>query len=234
LSGSGPEPAPTAPRRDGERDHDRATEIAQLLGDGDWSRAEPAPQRREADDPPPFPPFERTGSRQLYRSPWCGLRQDFLRLPDGREQDYHVFEVSNAVAVVPVLADGRMRLIWQYRYPHGRSHWEVPAGRIHGGEPPAEAAQRELREEAGCVCARLVRLPGFFPTNGISDHYAHAYLALGCVPVGEPQLDPAERLSLRDFPVAEVRRRLWRGDFADGFTALSLFYALVELDAPRA
>lgn len=207
----------------------RAREVTDLVGDGDWTSAEPQPHRGRADDPPPFEPFERTGSRRVYDSPWCGLRQDFIRLPDGHEQDYHVFEVSNAVAVVPIMADGRIAMVWQYRYPSGRSHWEVPAGRIHGGEDPALAAARELREEAGCEAERLVRLPGFFPTNGISAHYAHAFVALGCRRVGEPRLDAAERLVTRTFDRAEVERRLRAGVFADGFTALSLFYALAHL-----
>ena len=208
----------------------RVQEVADLVGDGDWTSAEPQPHRGQPDDPPAFDPFERTDSRRVYDSPWCGLRQDFIRLPDGHEQDYHVFEVTNAVSVVPVLEDGSFQMVWQYRYPSGRSHWEVPAGRIHGGEDPALAAARELREEAGCEARELVRLPGFFPTNGISAHYAHAFLALGCRKVGELQLDAAERLVLRQFRRDEVERRLRDGVFADGFTALSLFYALAHLD----
>jgi ADP-ribose pyrophosphatase len=213
-----------------DTDRRRADEVRALVGDGDWSSAGPQPHRSEPGDPEPFAPFERTDSRQIYDSPWCGLRQDFIRLPDGHEQDYHVLEVSNAVAVVPLLENGDLRLIWQYRYPSGRSQWEVPAGRIHGGEPPADAAARELREEAGCVAERLVPLPGFFPTGGISAHYAHAFLALGCRQVGDLRLDPAERLVVRDFAPAEVRRRLLRGVFADAFTSLSLFHAFAALD----
>lgn len=208
----------------------RAREVSDLVGDGDWTSAEPQPHRGRPNDPEPFEPFERTDSRRVYDSPWCGLRQDFIRLPDGHEQDYHVFEVTNAVSVVPVMEDGSIAMVWQYRYPSGRSHWEVPAGRIHGGEDPALAAARELREEAGCEAGELIRLPGFFPTNGISAHYAHAFLATGCRSVGELELDAAERLVLRTFERAEVEQRLRDGVFADGFTALSLFYALAHLD----
>jgi ADP-ribose pyrophosphatase len=215
---------------DGDRQRARADEVRALVGDGDWTSAEPQPHRDCDGDPPAFEPFETTERRQVYESPWCGLRQDFIRLPDGHEQDYHVFEVSNAVAVVPILPDGRIRMVWQYRYPSGRSQWEVPAGRIHGGEDPAEGAARELREEAGCVAERLVQLPGFFPTGGISAHYAHAYLAVGCQQVGELELDPAERLVVRDFDRTEVERRLRDGVFADAFTALALFYGLGALD----
>jgi ADP-ribose pyrophosphatase len=188
---------------------------------------ERADERREVPaDPPQFPPFERLRTEQIYDSHWCGLRRDVLRLHDGGEQEYHVIEISDAVVVVPVLADGRIALIGQYRYPHGRTHWEVPAGRIAPGETPEECALRELREEAGCTAERLVRLPGFYPTNGISAHYAHAFAAMGCADVGGPNPESSEQILVREFTRAEVEQLLDAGRIADGFTALALLYWL--------
>jgi 8-oxo-dGTP pyrophosphatase MutT (NUDIX family) len=129
---------------------------------------------------------------------------------------------------VPVLPDGSILMLWQYRYPHGKTHWEVPAGRIHGDEPPAEAAARELREESGHTCGRLEPLPGFYPMNGITAHYVHAFVAHDCVWEGPVQLDEAERIEVRALPRAEVERMLLAGEIADGFTALSLHYALAR------
>ncbi|MEO0651241.1 MAG: hypothetical protein AAFZ65_11250, partial [Planctomycetota bacterium] len=74
---------------------------------------------------------------------------------------------------------------------------------------------------------------GFFPTGGISAHYAHAFLALGCRQVGELELDPAERLIVKDFERPVIEERLRDGLFADAFTALTLFYGLASLDAAR-
>lgn len=176
-------------------------------------------------DPPPFEPFPVERSEQLYDSPWCGLRRDWLRLADGREQEYHVFEVTDAVVVVPFLPDGRVVMIWQYRHPHGRSHWEVPAGRLHAGEDPAVAAVRELREETGYAPGRVEALPGFFPINGISAHYAHAFVAHDCELAGEPEPEDSERIAVRVLGRDEVERRLHAGGIADGFTALALLYA---------
>jgi len=194
--------------------------------DKDFALAQPPPMPREPDDPPDFPSFTTLERPRVYTSPWCGLRRDWIRLPNGAEQDYHIFEVTNAVAVVPVLPDGRILLLWQYRYPSGRSQWEVPAGRIHAHESPADAAARELLEETGHKARRLVPLPGWFPTGGISAHYAHAFLAEHCEEVSATQHDTSEQILVRAFPQAEVRRRLREGRFADAFTALSLFYAL--------
>jgi len=175
-------------------------------------------------DPPPFPEFEVERSERVYDSPWCGLRRDMLRLESGRLQEHHVFEIAPAVAVVPVLPDGSILLLWQYRHPIRRTHWEVPAGRIADGEDPANAARRELLEETGHRAVELERVAGFYPTNGISSHYAHVFVARGCERVAALELDAAERIEVHAFPEGEVRRRLLEGAFDDGFTALSLGY----------
>ena len=178
------------------------------------------------EDPPPFPPFRVERSERVYDSPWCGLRRDEVELPNGDLQEYHVFEVSDAVAVLPVLADGSIVLVGQYRYPHGRTHWEAPAGRIDEGEDPRAAAARELLEETGFRSGRFVPLPGFYPTNGISAHYAHVFAALDCERVAEPTPGSAEQLVVRVFRESEARALLAAGRLADGFTALALMYYL--------
>ncbi|MFT7667840.1 MAG: ADP-ribose pyrophosphatase [Planctomycetota bacterium] len=177
-------------------------------------------------NPPPFPPFEVAESKRVYDSHWCALRRDQVVLPNGKLQEYHVFEVPNAVVVVPVRKDGSIIMLGQYRYPHGNTHWEIPAGRIDAGEEPIAAAERELREETGHRAGRLLPLPGFYPTNGISAHYAHAYVALDCEAVGELELDESEQIFVKIFERTEVEALLDAGRLADAFTALPLMYYL--------
>lgn len=175
-------------------------------------------------EPQAFEPFDLARTERIYDSPWVGLRRDMLDLGGGREQEYHVVEISPAVCVVPVFPDGSIAMIWQLRHPHGQTHWEVPAGSMNPDEEPVAAARRELLEETGLDSDGIERLAGFYPTNGISAHYAHIFVARDCRRVEEPQLDPAEKLSVHPIPEAAVREKLAAGGFEDGFTSLALFY----------
>lgn len=182
-------------------------------------------------DPPPFPKHPLLSSERIYDSPWVGLRRDMIELGGGRPQEHHVVEIGPAVSVVPVRTDGRLVLVGQYRHPHGETHWEVPAGRLDGDEVPAMGAHRELREETGHTTKELIPLPGFYPINGISDHWCHPFLALDCDETDPLDLDPAERLIVQTFSRAEVNALLASGRIVDGFSALALHKGLAVLDA---
>ena len=185
-------------------------------------------------DPTPaqLDPFPVVGSERIYDSRWCGLRKDRIDLGDGEIQDHHVFEVTDAVVIVPVLPDGRLLLLWQYRHPLGHSHWELPAGRMHEGEEPERAAERELAEETGHRARRLERVQGFFPINGISRHHAHVFLAHDCLELPEgTDHESSERMSVHALGPDVVRAKLFAGEIEDGFALVGLFHYFARTSA---
>ena len=126
-------------------------------------------------------------SRRIYEGRVVSLRVDRVAMPEGRTAQREVVEHAQAVAVVPVAADGRIVMVRQYRLPVGRVLLEVPAGTLDPAEEPEEAAQRELQEETGFRAQRLERLAGFWVAPGYCTEYIHVRLAEG---LSESRLAP--------------------------------------------
>ena len=85
---------------------------------------------RAPENPAAFLPLPVDSSTRVYDSDWVGLRKDMLRLENGGLQEHHVIEIRDAVCVLPITTEGEIVFVGQYRHPHGKTHWEVPAGRI--------------------------------------------------------------------------------------------------------
>ena len=103
--------------------------------------------------------FERLEETQLsseakYDGTLLHIRRDTVRLPDGKTatREYNIH--NGAVCIIPLLENGEVLLERQYRYPLREVITEIPAGKLDApDEDPLEAAQRELREEAGATAA---------------------------------------------------------------------------------
>src|SRR5258708_38698686 len=88
-------------------------------------------------------------SETLYKGPIFGIRRDEVIEPSGVRAPREVITPPGSVVVLPVLPDGRILMIRQYRHAARQSLWELVAGRIDAGESPRKAAARELIEETG-------------------------------------------------------------------------------------
>jgi ADP-ribose pyrophosphatase len=167
--------------------------------------------------------WETLDSKYLWQSRWYNLRQDRLRMPEGREFTYTLVDHPGAAWVVPVTAEGQVALIWQYRYAVDDWCYEVPAGGLSPDLTPEEAARRELLEEIGGTAADLRYVGQFYTSNGISNEIAYVYLATG-VELGRTQREPTELMEIRLVPVEEAIRMAREGEISDGPSALALLW----------
>jgi ADP-ribose pyrophosphatase len=145
-------------------------------------------------------------------------------LPDGRRADFEMVRHPGGTAALPLLEDGRVILIRQFRPAAGGTVWEIPAGRLEPGEDPAACVRRELEEEIGCRAARLDKLGEMFSTIGFCDERIYLYLArqLSAVPTALEEDEFIEPVSM---PLPDALQLVDDGLIGDGKTQLALLLA---------
>lgn len=171
-------------------------------------------------------------SEYLFRRPWLTARRDCCELPDGRIMDeYYVLEYPTFVNIVAVTTDNRMVIIRQYRHGLGRTCFEIVAGCVEEGEPPIEAAQRELMEETGFGGGTWTEEMVFTNNASATNNLTHSFLAIGVEPIGDRHLDANEDIEVYTFTMREVWEMLQRGDFMQASMLAPLYRFLTS---PRA
>lgn len=162
-------------------------------------------------------------SRTVFRGPVFDVRRDRVREPGGVEATRDVVVHYGSVVLIPVLDDGRVLLVRQYRHATGQFLWELVAGRTERGESSPRAARRELTEETGYSGRRFRRLIEFFPTPGFVSERMVLYVVEGLKPgTARPEAD--EKIETGAFTLAELEGRIRRGTIRDGKTIAGLLY----------
>ncbi|MEQ8702850.1 MAG: NUDIX hydrolase [Phaeodactylibacter sp.] len=156
------------------------------------------------------------------------VRFDYMRNPRNKAVERMVvLESPDAANVVARRAsDGSILFVEQYRFGIGRYTLELPGGMVDTGEAQEIAARRELLEEAGAT-AQSWHFLGKIPSNPVfQDSYIFHWLAEDVRLVQQPTLDAGEDVYLQWLPEAEVRERLYSGQFEHPHTvnALLLFF----------
>jgi ADP-ribose pyrophosphatase len=167
-------------------------------------------------------------TQRVYEGKIVKLDVDRVRLPDGREARREVVRHAAAVVVIPVLADGRVVMIRQFRYAVGQIVWEFPAGTLdHAAEGPEACAHRELEEETGYRAGRMVRLGDFFTTPGFTDELMYAFVAHDLQPAAQ-NLDSDEFIEVVPMSWEEAWAKVAANEIHDAKTlaALCLYQSL--------
>jgi ADP-ribose pyrophosphatase len=148
-----------------------------------------------------------------------------VRMDDGKvvRRDYIHYE--GAVVILPVLDDGAIVMIRNYRFAVDEHLMELPAGMLDEGEPPEVCAARELTEETGYKAETVEKLGQFYTGPGTTNQVLHSYLATGLTE-GTQDLEEYERITVDSFPQEEVRRMIASGEIHDAKTisTLSLYW----------
>ena len=172
-----------------------------------------------------------TATRHLYRADWVmALREDEITAPGSPERfSRWVLEHPGAVIVLAVDDDGRAFCQRQYRHPARRRFVELPAGLLdQEGEPPLEAARRELREEARLEAEDWTLLGSTWSSPGISSEVMHLFLARGLRDVQDDDFEATHEeadMSTHWVPLTELLAAVLDGRLGDGPLVQTLLLA---------
>lgn len=167
-------------------------------------------------------------SRRVYEGRILNLRVDTVRLPSGGMALREIVEHRGAVAIVPILADGRVVLVRQFRYAVGQVSLEIPAGTLEPGEEPLACARRELEEETGYQAIRWEQLGTIWPTPGYSTEEIILFIARDLTPgPARPEFD--EALSVTIMSWSEIWEAIEEGRLRDAKSIVALNWAARRL-----
>lgn len=163
-----------------------------------------------------MPPFRKLTEREIHRGHLITLASARFVGPDGEEFDREIVRHPGAVSCVPVLDDGTVVMVRQYRAAIEDDLLEIPAGkRDVEGEAPELTAHRELVEEIGMRAGRMVKLAEFHNSPGFTDEHSFVFMGLDLTEVGaldpqgpEEQVMTIERIALDDVPDLVAAGRL--------------------------
>ena len=159
--------------------------------------------------------WEKTSSHFVDAGPHVSVEQATFRTPTRASANWTIVHRKAAVAIAPMLDDGRLVLLSQERIPVQRLTWEFPAGQVDAQlaevsqELIVRTALAELREELGAELAEgatLQPLGWYFPSQGFTDEIVYLFTAKPVCVVSRPQPDGSEHISdVRFVSAGELR-----------------------------
>jgi ADP-ribose pyrophosphatase len=167
----------------------------------------------------------RSGESALLSQGWLELRRDPVRLPDGTGATREYLRHPGAVAVVPMLDDGRVVMVRQHRYPIDKVLLELPAGKRDAGETTLATAQRELLEETGYRAAEWAYGGEIHNAPAYSSESIWIWFARGLV-AGPPRPDRGEFVETALRPVEELEALDLADALPDVKTSIGLHWLL--------
>lgn len=171
-------------------------------------------------------------SNRFFSGRVFNVRRDIVRV-SGKERAFDVVEAPETVAVLPVLDDGRILMVQQYRHSVGKSLFEIPGGIVDKGEDPAKAAVRELEEETGYTADKIEKLLTAFPAPAYSSEQANIYVAKGLNPSSSKNKGDEDEIMVQAFTVQDILTMVTDGRVQDFKTILAVLYYLRTQDSSR-
>ena len=153
------------------------------------------------------------------------VRLDRILDTAGNTTTLEIVVHPGAVCVVPLLDNGDVVLVRQYRHATGSRLLEICAGGLNPGEDPMDAARRELEEETGYRAGKLVERARFWTTPGFTTEFMYLYEATDLVKT-QTSPDADEVIDVEIATQEESLRMIDDGRIQDAKSILGLLRVL--------
>ena len=162
-------------------------------------------------------------SRQVFKGRFLRVEQDEVVGADGRTYVREYINHPGAALIVPVLPNGNIVMVHQYRHAVKQVFLEFPAGKRDKGEHTEMTARRELEEETGYVAKQMKFLTTIHPVIGYSNEHIDLYLALDLTLLKQ-KLDHGEFLEVVELTPQDLMAQVRSGKVTDVKTQIAAFW----------
>ena len=154
--------------------------------------------------------IKRVGRTLKHKGSILSFYEDDIMTPDGNVAKWDFIEHSGAAAVIPVLDDGRILLVRQFRNALDRETLEIPAGGINKGE-----------EETGYKTDRLTHLVSLVTAVAFCNEIIEVYTAKNLCKT-QQHLDEDEFIDVESYTEDEITDMIYSGKIQDSKTIAAI------------
>jgi ADP-ribose pyrophosphatase len=174
-------------------------------------------------------------TEQLFHGRIIDLILEEVEDPPGNIRRREIVSHPGGSVVIPLMENGDVMLVRQYRYPLKKFILEAPAGKLEPQEDPLEAAKRELQEETGYTAEKYEKLTAMYTTPGFCNEVLHIYLATGLKKSMRGQnLDEGEQsLTVELIPFSSAVEMIASGEIADSKTIAGILLTERKIKARK-
>jgi len=166
--------------------------------------------------------YKRIKRELQYKGRIIEVYKDTIEVPNGNITCWDTVHHKGAAAVIPVMEDGRIIMVRQYRGPLDKEILEIPAGGLnHEGESGLSCASRELEEETGYRSEDIKHLITIYTTVGFCDEKIEIFIANNLIE-SKQNLDENEFVSLEYYSVEELKKKIFAGEIEDSKTVSAI------------
>lgn len=164
--------------------------------------------------------WKKLSTKIQHTNDWWNYQIDKYVFPTGKEGDYHYVHTAGSAFIIPVLDNGKIILVKQYRYLNDRISLEFPGGGIKEGQKSEDVARKELIEETGFK-GNLEKVGIFNPYNGITDEICHVFIARNLKPSTEETKDEFEEFEILNLSAEQIDEKIKTNEIYCGMTMAS-------------